>query len=78
VAEQAIAAAIDAREHENEEFSFRATEIAALVAWVHGRIDRAGFRRWLRSEAWPEEDLEVLTSVVEHVLATEGRMPGRG
>jgi hypothetical protein len=68
----------DPRQHDDEEFTFRATELAALVAWTRGNLDRPGFRRWLRSERWPEDDLDVLTAVIEHVFATDARMPRRG
>ncbi len=53
----------------------RATELHAVVAWAHGRLSRASFRRWLRSERWPAEDLDVLVAVLEHGFATEARMP---
>ena len=63
---------------EDTEWPMRATELAAVVAWTRGRIDRAGFRRWLRSEGWPESDLDDLVPLLEHVFAVDQRMPRRG
>jgi hypothetical protein len=54
---------------------FRATELAALIAWSRGKIDRAGFRRWLRSEGWPEDDLDDLTGLLEHLASVDRRVP---
>lgn len=63
---------------EDTEWPMRASELAAVVAWTRGRIDRAGFRRWLRSEGWPEQDLDDLCPLLGHVFATDQRMPRRG
>lgn len=60
---------------EDTEWPLRASQLAAVVAWTRGRIDRAAFRRWLRSEGWPEEDLDDLCPLLEHIFATDQRMP---
>lgn len=71
-------AAADLADLEDTEWPLRASQLAAVIAWTRGRIDRAGFRRWLRSEGWPEEDLDDLTPLLEHIFATDQRMPHRG
>lgn len=76
MAEQA--ATINPCELEDAEWPMRATELAAVIAWTRGRIGRAGFRRWLRSEGWPEGDIDDLTALLEHVFATDPGMPRRG
>lgn len=72
------AAPIDPAELDHVEWPMRGTELAALIGWVTGRLDRATFRRWLRSEGCPAGDVDELTAVIEHVRATERRMPERG
>ena len=73
-----VVVASDPRELEDTEWPMRASELAAVVAWTRGRIDRAGFRRWLRSERWPEGDLDDLAPLLEHIFATDERAPRRG
>jgi hypothetical protein len=69
---------IEPRDLDDVEFSMRATELHALIAWARGGMDRTGFRRVLRAERWPEGDIGELTAVVEHIFATEGGMPRHG
>lgn len=72
------AVAVNPADLEDAEWPLRAEELAAVVAWVRGTIDRAGFRRWLRTERWPAEDIDDLTVLLEHLMATERRMPAMG
>jgi hypothetical protein len=62
------APAIDPRELEDRRWSLRATEIAALMSWARGSIDRVAFRRWLRSEGWKGVDLDEVTVLAGFVL----------